>query len=114
MMSLHIAAAFERGLAPHQDAAASLGIHAFCGVDLPKADPALGLAEQTGPASDRSVSNCPLCVTGAPAACIAAPVGDVIPFEFVAYIAPSYTALLQDAVQPWAHTGTIRGPPAII
>ena len=35
ILSLHIAAAFERGFAPQQGITASLGIHAFCGVDVP-------------------------------------------------------------------------------
>lgn len=114
MLSLHIAAGFERGLAPQQDVTASLGIHAFCGVDVPQSDAALALGEQTEPASEKSDSNCPLCVGAAPVACIDAPVGDVIPFEFVASVARSYTALVEGPVQPWTHTGTIRGPPTII
>ncbi len=114
MLSLHTTAAFERGLGPQQDVTAPLGIHAFCGVDVLVSDFALAPDDQTPPGSKESRINCPLCVGAAPAACIAAPVTDVIPVVFLTTKSLPYTALVRKASRPLARVGTIRGPPAII
>jgi Protein of unknown function (DUF2946) len=114
MLSLHIAAAFERGLGPQQDVTASLGIHAFCGVDVSPSDVELAPDDETQPGSKESRTNCPLCVGAAPAACIAAPVTDVTPVAFLTIKALPYAALVRKASRPHSRVGTIRGPPAII
>ena len=113
-LSLHIAAAFERGLTPQQNVASPLGIHAFCVVDIPQLGVALAPDDETQPGSKESSANCPLCIGAAPAACIAAPVAAVIPVAFLTTKALPYAALVRKASRQHARVGTIRGPPAII
>ena len=113
-LSLHIAAAFERGLTPQQNVASPLGIHAFCVVDIPQLGVALAPDDEKQPGSKESSANCPLCIDAAPAACIAAPVADVIPVAFLTTKALPYAALVRKAAPQHTRVGTVRGPPAII
>ena len=113
LLSLHVTAAFERGINAGREQTAALGIHAFCGVDFPQSEAAVSPDGGKDPGSGKSNASCPLCNNVSPVACIAAPVADI---SFVVFCTPetfAYSPATEPRVWPQTGAGSIRGPPAI-
>lgn len=109
LLSLHLTAAFERGIGV-EASRANLGVHAFCGVVDPAAMPAGGTGQPAEPG--KSVPACPICVGAAPAACVEAPETLLAPAVFTIAAALPPAAPTIPAARLGRIAGNIRGPPA--
>ncbi|MCH9806106.1 MAG: UPF0193 protein EVG1 [Alphaproteobacteria bacterium] len=122
LLSLHLTAAFERGIqAPGADGA-TLDIHAFCSPTSPGSAPPQSTFPVSsadgetapGPNGEKSSPGCPICTGAAPASCSPAPSTVFAPVAFSVAFLPPYVTSDKARAHPERPADTIRGPPAVV